>query len=190
MATLSGRCSSMMEPRRSKIIASRRAMGSRGESLMAPQVRQTRLSLGPSSTTPKPVYSVPQSTPRTRMRESLSQFKRFTVANLDGGRASSPVLSKRRSGERSPCGDGSLTRPHTEPTTFGGRPSSIQLLAAPRAACFCDFMLPAEGGVGIAGRYQMLLVQKARIRGFVENLAQRGGNNGRERPQAFGTSQE
>jgi hypothetical protein len=51
-------------------------------------------------------------------------------------------------------------------------------------------MLPAEGGVGIAGRYQMLLIQKARIRGFVENLAQRGGNNGRERPQAFGTSQE
>src|ERR1700736_3678215 len=38
MATLSGLCSSMIALRRSKIVASRRANGSRGESLMAPHV--------------------------------------------------------------------------------------------------------------------------------------------------------
>ena len=67
MATSSGRCSRMRASRRAKIVARRCGRGSRGESLMAPQVRQTRASSGRSSTTPKPVYSVPQSTPRTRM---------------------------------------------------------------------------------------------------------------------------
>src|SRR6476646_4519515 len=161
----------MMTPRRSKIIASRRAMGSRGESLMAPQVRQTRLSLGPSSTTPKPVYSVPQSTPRTRMRGSLSQFLAFAVGNLDGGHATSPVFCNRLCGR-------------------AGRPSSIQPLAAPRAACFSHFMLLAKGGVGGAGGLQMPLLQEAGVGGLIENFTQRGDNSSREKFQAFLESAE
>src|SRR5215469_1419458 len=45
----------------------RRAIGSRGETLMAPQDRQLNRPGGSNSTTPYPVYSVPQSMPKTRM---------------------------------------------------------------------------------------------------------------------------
>ena len=194
-------------------------MGSRGESLMAPQVRQTRLSSGPSSTTPKPVYSVPQSTPRTRMGESLSQFQPFTVGilDVDGGRASSPVsrkLWRRRSvwGRVSdPSGRAQLgnaltvgsqrTKPSRallgldgsadpSPITFRGTPVLVQLSAAPGAACFCDFMFLAKGGVGGAGRCQLPLIQEARVGGLVENFAQRGDKSSREKFQAFLESAE
>jgi len=49
--------------------AKRRASGSRGESLIAPQVRHTKRPPECISTTPYPVYSPPQSTPKTRTQK-------------------------------------------------------------------------------------------------------------------------
>ena len=157
MATLSGRCCSMIVPRRLKIIASRRAMGSRGESLMAPQVRQTRVSSWPSSTTPKPVYSVPQSTPSTRMGESLSHFSRFPVVLVGRGRLRTVLPLCRVAVRR------------------GTSPSLHSAASGP--ARLCDFVLPAKGGIRLPGRCQLPLIQETRIGRFVKNFAQGGQEN-------------
>src|ERR1017187_6258247 len=73
MATRSGRCSEISFCKPLEMSERRVGMGSRGETLIAPQTMHTRRSLlRPSasrSTMPYPVYSVPQSMPRTRMEE-------------------------------------------------------------------------------------------------------------------------
>src|SRR5579864_1418219 len=79
MATRSGRCSTMIAARQSKMVDKRADIGSRGESLTAPQVRHVNLPSWQSSTTPYPVYSVPQSIPRTRILQSLASGGRDFV---------------------------------------------------------------------------------------------------------------
>src|SRR6185312_4861360 len=72
MATCSGWCCSITAPSCVKIVASLDAMASREESFIPPKRRHESLPSADSSTTPKPVHSVPQSIPRTRISASLT----------------------------------------------------------------------------------------------------------------------
>src|SRR5262249_14522942 len=115
MATRSGRYSTMIAPSRSKMVESRSAMGSRGDSLMAPQVRQINLLSRASSTTPKPVYSVPQSMPSTRISQSLAPYANHAVYWLAalGTAASYEFLLAQKRGVSRGAGTHAMTKQET-----------------------------------------------------------------------------
>src|SRR5690349_2366278 len=67
----------MMALRSAKIFSSLAAIDAPDFNLMAPFTWQTSFRSAVSSTTPKPVYSLPQSIPRTRIEESVPQIRRI-----------------------------------------------------------------------------------------------------------------
>src|SRR5437660_2666863 len=137
----------------------RAGIGSRGGRLIAPPVKQCRCPVSASSTIPKPVYSVPQSMPRTRMAVSVS---RLDAGNQGKAPVFCEVSGSEDLREHQNLKPQRTRRTAAENAETQGNPEA-ELSATSSTSLTAHFVLPQKLCVRFRRRLQLAPPQKSRI---------------------------